>query len=202
MLTNQQKAQVFDNLKSLAAVFEVKKTEQVLTLYVESLSKFNFEEVNSAIKWAITNCKFFPKPVELIEQINPKRSRVDADYLAGEVMQAVKTFGMYQGSKAKKELGSEAWKAVEFNGGWVNLCNTTPERFGVVRAQLRDSLLGVFDMNNILQRKRNQLASTEKLKITNQNIEQSQASFMAIGFQDKNKKHLELFKNLNKKENP
>lgn len=137
-MNNEQKKQTFQNLVGLSAVFESKKTKEVLQLYVETLSDYPFDQVNSAIKKSIKTHKFFPRPVELIELINPPASREDADYISGRIIEAIRRYGIHQGDIAEKTLGPEAWEVVIMSGGWSTLCDTPQKEIGILKAQLRD----------------------------------------------------------------
>jgi len=163
MLTETEKAVVFENLKGLAAVFESDKTPQVLRMYVESLCENNLQDILKTIKWAISNCKFFPRPAELLERINPKASREDADYLAGRAIWAINQFGIYRGKEAKLSIGPEAWNAVIMIGGWSTLCNTSPSELGTLRAQLRNNCMASINKEEIIDREQKRISSRNNL---------------------------------------
>lgn len=198
-----EKAVLFKELKLLAAILSADVTKEVMQAYVEILSRYDFELSKKAISWASTNCKFFPKPVELIERINPKATKEDADFIAGEIFAAIRNFGYYQGKLAKKNLCSEAWKAIEFCGGWSYLCNSSSQNLNIIKAQLRDAISSGFVKDEIAERRKlrqehNQLA--EKLKITDQNIAKDKVALEIIGFDRMKKQAIENFKKSIKEE--
>lgn len=151
-MNKDQKAKLFSELKMLAAILSADVTREVFQAYVEMLSDYEFSDCKKAIKWAATNCKFFPKPVELIERIKPKPTREDGGYLAGLAIECINRFGYHQSRAAKEYMGNEAWNAVQMTGGWDVLCNTPKDQLGSLRAQLRDN--AVVSANTELYQKR------------------------------------------------
>jgi hypothetical protein len=160
MLNQEEKKVLFQSLQGLAAVFETEKQPEVIKLYVEALSDNTLKENLAAIKWAMVNCKFFPKPVELIEQINPKGTREDADHLAGRAIKAITEFGSYRAREAKESMGSEAWEGVLMLGGWQTLCDSSPSDLGTLRAQLRAYCLVAINKKDIVARQERRIEST------------------------------------------
>lgn len=169
MLTNEGKRKVFGELVVLSAIFEAEKTKQVLNSYVEALAEFDYQEISEALTWATKNCKWFPKPCELIERISPKPQRVDADYEAGEIISCINRFGIYRSLEVMNYLSADAWNAVLSAGGWGNLCNTPPSQLGTLRAQLRDLVFSSMSSSEIKARraKRNALTGNNNLRLVN-----------------------------------
>ena len=161
----KNKAKIFNELKLLAAILSADVSQKVLQAYVEMLSKHEVKLVLEAIKWASENCKFFPKPVELLERINPKPTRVDADNLAGRAIDAIRDFGIHRGREAQLAIGPEAWKAVSRVGGWSTLCNCPANELGTLRAQLRDQCLSVLDAPEVNRREAIRLERNETAQI-------------------------------------
>lgn len=146
------KAKVFDELKLLAAILGADVAQKVLQAYVEILAAYPKREVLAAIKWAATNCKFFPKPVELLERTNPAPTREDADAVAGRAIEAIYRFGLYRSKEAQIYIGHEGWKAVSRVGGWRTLCDSREDQLGTLRAQLRDQCLSVMNDKEVRRR--------------------------------------------------
>ena len=55
--------------QTMCEVFDRKSTKIMLAGYFKALERFSVEDVESAISQAIGTCRYFPKPVELIEMI-------------------------------------------------------------------------------------------------------------------------------------
>lgn len=106
-----------------------RKTSLLLTnAYFNSLSRFSIEEVELAISTAITKCRFFPKPVELIEMIEGPTKDVMTKDIALEqvedVMQQLRNIGSW-GTPVFKDpitnrLMSSRWT-------WKSICSMTEE---------------------------------------------------------------------------
>lgn len=109
----------------LCELFGVAADEFKTELYFRALSRFSAQEVARGIDRAITQCRFFPKPVELLELIQGCPEDI-AEVEAGKVVEAVKRVG--------------SWKSVVFDdavtaavveqgfGGWVKLCSELTAR--------------------------------------------------------------------------
>ena len=91
-------------------------------VYFKALEKFSIEEVEAAFSNAHVNCKWFPKPVELIELIQggPENLSDRAEVEAGKVLQAIKSHGAY----LSVQLDDPVTAAViqQGFGGWIKLC--------------------------------------------------------------------------------
>ncbi|SIO26006.1 DUF6475 domain-containing protein [Halodesulfovibrio marinisediminis] len=109
----------------LCELFGVAADEFKTELYFRALSGFSAQEVVRGIDRAVTQCRFFPKPVELLELIQGCPEDI-AEVEAGKVVEAVKRVG--------------SWKSVVFDdavtaavveqgfGGWVKLCSDMTAR--------------------------------------------------------------------------
>ncbi len=165
MLNKEEKAVVFEALKGLSAVFETNKTKEVLSIYVESMSEFKLNQILQVIKWAINNCTFFPKPAELIKQLNPSVSKEEADLEAGTIISYIAKYGWNQGSEVKNRVSTEGWQAIQNVGGWTTLCETKTNQLSSLRAQLRDACLAEMKRNEIEERKNKRLQITGSKKM-------------------------------------
>lgn len=167
-MDNKQRNLVFKQLQSVAIIFNAPVTAKVFNFYVEALSKYKFEDVIKAIQETSVKCRYFPKPVEIIELIEPPVKREDADHMAGQIISSIFKFGFYQSSDAKNFLGSEAWNAVNLAGGWATLCDTPQNNLGMLRAQLRDFCLASINSKKIQERAEKRIeykTLSEKMKI-------------------------------------
>ena len=152
MISSEQKAILAKGLRNLALIQNADVTREVIASYVEILSEYSFEDSQRAIRWAVKSLDRFPKPVHLIEQINPTPKREDADAIAGRVIAAIKRFGWCNSREAKLYIGPEGWEAVSRTGGWTTLCESSSRELGTLRAQLRDQCFAVMNNEVILER--------------------------------------------------
>jgi len=96
----------------------------IQALYFKALQGFTLEQVHGCISKAIVSCKFFPKPVELIEFITGGGTQQieDASQLEGlKVIDAVKKYGAYN-TVAFSDPHTTAVIQEGF-GGWIKLCS-------------------------------------------------------------------------------
>lgn len=152
MISPKQQTILANELRTLALIFNHDTTKEVIQAYVRVLSKYNFDATKKAIAWAVENCKFFPKPAELIERISPAPTREDADAIAGRAIEAIKRFGWNNSKEAQLFIGPEGWKAVSRCGGWRTLCEGREDQLGTLRAQLRDQSLAVLNDREVSRR--------------------------------------------------
>lgn len=144
-ISNLEKKRIFTEIQKLGIALSSDATTETFQIYTEILFEYGEANAIRAIKEGMRKFRFFPKPVELIDLINPKPQRQDADLLAGEIISAVRRYGFYQGAIAKEQLGEEAWNVVILIGGWSTLCDTKENQLGTLRAQVRDLGLSVLN---------------------------------------------------------
>lgn len=199
-MTKGERGKLFNELKMLAAILNADVTKEVIQAYVEILAVYDFEKCKRSIKWAATSCRFFPKPVELIDQINPKPTREDGSHLAGLAIECIKKFGIHQASLAKEYMGDEAWGAVQMAGGWSLMCNTPNDQIGTMRAQLRENAMVSAGRDSYRKRseKRISHALARQLGIDDPNIAADREALNQHDFEKKKeavlldfKKHIE-----------
>lgn len=166
-LSRTEKIQVSNDLRILALVMNHDITQEVIEAYARILADQEYVKIKEAISWCSKNSKFFPRPVEILERINPKASQEDADHLAGSIIEAIKRFGFYQGSAAKKNIGSEAWSAVLKAGGWSALCETPLNQIGTLRAQLRNLCMAEINIDQIKEREAKRIESKNNMQKLN-----------------------------------
>ena len=114
----------------LCEVFDKQITPTLTEIYFQSLEEFIINKVLGGVSVAIKSCKFFPKPVELIEIINggssiqmlEDKSQVEAV----KVLNAVKRVGGYN----SVDFSDPVTKAVVMRvfGGWNKLCDDLLEK--------------------------------------------------------------------------
>ena len=104
----------------LCELFNVAADEFKTELYFRALQRFDIQDVVRGIDKAVTRCRFFPKPVELIELIEGNADDI-AEVEAVKVIEAVKRVGSWQ-SVAFDNPVTAAVVQQGF-GGWVKLCS-------------------------------------------------------------------------------
>jgi hypothetical protein len=85
-------------LTVLAEVFEKKLSPQLVALYFEALAHYEWELIEMALGRAVTACRFFPRPVELIEQIEgtPEERLAEAEQAWRQFYAALNEAGTYR----------------------------------------------------------------------------------------------------------
>lgn len=69
------KKEIFVLLQKLAVGLGEDVTLERLKILTELLSKHEYKFVENSVFWALENCRFFPRPVELIEKIKELESK-------------------------------------------------------------------------------------------------------------------------------
>lgn len=169
---------LFNELVKLAVILGTEETEQRLQIMANILAEHDEKRVCDAIKWAALNLKFFPKPVEILERINPKPQRQDADAIAGRAIDAIYKFGWNNSREAQLYIGPEGWKAISRIGGWRTLCDTREDQLGMLRAQLRDQCFSVMDHGEVSRREMLRLEIGDTMKKEMKEIGVSDPDFM------------------------
>ena len=77
---------------TLCAVFEKEPSDVLTAAYYRAMATQSMAEIEHAITRAITECRFFPKPVELLELINAKPED-HALVIANEIVSHLKRYG-------------------------------------------------------------------------------------------------------------
>ena len=91
--------------------------------YFAALSDLPFEAVKAAVLTAVRTCRFFPKPVELLELVTGTVGDA-ADAAWGEVIREVQTVG-YLGTPCFTD-GRTLPAICSVWGGWRRLCEVLP----------------------------------------------------------------------------
>lgn len=120
------------------------------------LQDLDYEVVSTAVKKHILNSPFVPTISDIRKQavdiITPKSEKLDAGEAWGEVVKAIKTYGVYEPSKAFESMSERSARAARYMG-WQELCMMEVEKMGVARGQfikIYDSLKTQEDRENLL----------------------------------------------------
>ncbi len=111
-----------DAMGVMCEVFSKELSPLAIQTYFRAMERFQVEQIEGAISEAIVSCRFFPKPVELIEFITGKSGNLAdiAEVEAGKVLQAVKQIGHYNSVKFDDPV-TTAVIHMGF-GGWSKVC--------------------------------------------------------------------------------
>lgn len=121
---NRQDTQQFAKLMAaIGELYEKKISTQLLDIYFQTLKRFSFADVSSAVNAHVNNAdsgQFFPKPADLIRQLEGT-SDSKAMIAWGDVMKAIRQVGSYDGVEF---IDRRITAVIADMGGWINLCAT------------------------------------------------------------------------------
>ncbi len=119
----------FEGMAALGETFGVEITGIKLKVYKMALGEYDDDRIRQAMGLALKTCKFFPKPVELIELIEGKKD--DQAALAWEaLLDTAQRVGQYQ--SVLFEDGRIA-RAVRLLGGWQTCCQWKTDELKFLR---------------------------------------------------------------------
>jgi hypothetical protein len=111
--------QFLNHFAVLSETFDKKCSKELTRIYARSLEKFPIDVVTKALDAAVTTCRFFPKPVELIELCVGGNTVDQAEIEWGKVIGAVEHVGPY---KSVVFDDPTTMAVIETSGGWVRFC--------------------------------------------------------------------------------
>ena len=106
----------------LGELFDKSLSDALKDMYWVILQPFTDDQCKKAFELALTTCKFFPKPSEILEMINGNQGE-QATFAWLRVDQAVKRVGPYESVDFTDDRAINS--TIEGMGGWVQLCKTT-----------------------------------------------------------------------------
>lgn len=106
-------------------------------MYTQTLSKFPFEQVQSALGEIAMTSKFFPSLAEIVEKIQGGGVDTEADELSGLIVSQIKSYSRDNAGMISRSIGAIGCLAVDMAGGWEILINTPYSAMDNLRAQLR-----------------------------------------------------------------
>ena len=111
----------------LVEVWDREMSSALIELYFRALEPWPLEQVKAAIVRSLRECRFFPKPAEIVEQIQAAGGRLEDVALteAHKVLEAVARHGGGV-SVCFDNPCTQAVIHAQF-GGWVLLCDTLTE---------------------------------------------------------------------------
>jgi len=138
-----KKQAMYDELKFLAVALNDIPPQETLKALVELFSDADLNSFKFALRTILKENARFPKPKDIYAVLSPNMERLDGDLIAGQIIDAIKSYGLPNLEDAKINLGELAWRVVELFGGWQQLCQIQNNELNTVRAQLRDLSLAV-----------------------------------------------------------
>jgi hypothetical protein len=110
-------------ISGLAVALGRELSEAAIEIYWNALARFSDEQINEAINAAAQTCKFFPKPVELIELVEGNREeRATAAW--DSLLTAIQRHGNYASVMFEDP---KIARCVQMMGGWGKVCQTPVE---------------------------------------------------------------------------
>jgi hypothetical protein len=135
-------------LLNMARFYNYELEKRQLEMYVNVLQQFPETVVMRAgqdYMRDIKNTRFPIPPHSILKDYLPQKpdQKDLAREAASRVIAALSKFGAPNGSAAKEYIGELGWMAVQRHGGWLVLCETTGNGFGLtpptmLQAQIRD----------------------------------------------------------------
>jgi hypothetical protein len=110
-----------DLIEGLGLTFDKEVTAPLCEIYFRALMRFSIQDITSAVNLAVTSCKFFPKPVELIELIegSPDEEAMGAWVRLEEARSKVGYF-----NSIWIEEAALSQSVIDTFGSWVLMCET------------------------------------------------------------------------------
>ena len=120
-MTNREK--FAESMAGLSLIFDKEINKALVQIYWNVLREFSDDDVYDAIQRAVRECRFFPKPAELIDFITGSRE-IRAALAWADVRRAIVEHGSHR-SVRFKDLAIHS--VLEAMGGWGEMCRL-PER--------------------------------------------------------------------------
>lgn len=133
-MESKDKAEFKNIITALGTMTGTKIDKMLLRLYWGALEDLAYDEFENAAMKAVKNCKFMPKPAEILEfagkghsatQDNAK-DKASAAWVA--VAGAVRSKGRHVSPDFEDPFANAAVRAM---GGWISLCGRSQEDFDV-----------------------------------------------------------------------
>lgn len=123
-MTPSEAPQVAEIIEQLAEVFDREVTEMMLLGYVQALSDLSLDEIRQSVQRSLRTCKFFPKPVELIELARGRTD--DLATIAWTIVDRTASFGAYRSVDFEDKAINAAIRSM---GGWPHLLSLGGDEF-------------------------------------------------------------------------
>ena len=148
-MTKAETAQLLALISTAYPGSKIDVNDMTVSLWHDMLQDLPGEVVASATKRMFSTLKFPPSIADIREAVAKATSDAQGKLNAGEawrkVVKAISDYGYYRGDEAREYLGPDIWRAVEYIGGWADVClSEDPEtvrsaqferRYDAMRAQ-------------------------------------------------------------------
>ncbi|MGE3608036.1 MAG: hypothetical protein AB7I27_00510 [Bacteriovoracaceae bacterium] len=124
----------------MSSLYDKTLTEDAAEMLVNDLSSYEPEKIISALRLCRLELNRFPTLAEIIKRMSPKSEAGQSQEIVGNIFKAISWHGYTNPVGAREMIGEVGWKAVEFMGGWQNLCDAPSDDLNILRAQLRKSV--------------------------------------------------------------
>lgn len=94
-MQKQDKIEFEIYLSGVAEIFDKQLSGIQMDIYFEALKNLTLEEFKRAATYVSKTCKFFPKPVEFLEQVIPNKDDL-ASLALIKLEKAIESYGYYQ----------------------------------------------------------------------------------------------------------
>lgn len=124
-----EKAEFYKIMAALAEVFSKEISPQLSAIYFQALSGLSVDQVKAAVRRAVSECKFFPKPAELIEMAGGGLPQIEIEAMAQAVavVAAIRKIGSYQTPNFKNPITNSL---METRWSWMQVCQMKESEIG------------------------------------------------------------------------
>jgi hypothetical protein len=118
-MTNEDRPKFAERMVALAELYSTELSAEAIEIYFRALHDINLEGFQRAVSEAARRCKFFPKPVELLELVSGGNAHERASNAWMILQGAVGSHGSYRSVEFEDPV---AGRAVQDMGGWLKIC--------------------------------------------------------------------------------
>lgn len=133
-------SEVIKALMAMASIYDKTLTESAAEMIVSDLSGYEPAKILSALRICRLELNRFPTIAEIIKRMSEKSDLTQVQDIIGKIFKAINWYGYTNPEGAKNMIGDVGWKAVEFFGGWQQLCDSPSDDLSILRGQLRKSI--------------------------------------------------------------
>lgn len=137
MTPHEKRREIMALMVALAEFYRIQVQRHQVEMYAKALEDLSLDQLAYAIDAVQKSSKFFPMPAELRE-IALGSAKDEALEAANRIVEALHRFGWTNPDKAKEYVGELAWRVVEREGGWKNICKVESDDLGILKAQWRE----------------------------------------------------------------
>ena len=125
-MTRKETIQLLALLSATYPRFKLDTDELTINAWHEMLQDLPGDIVGVAVRRMISTLQYPPTIADIRQAVADSTQDATGAINAGEawrkVMKAVSDYGYYQPEAARAYLGEDVWRAVEYIGGWSDMC--------------------------------------------------------------------------------